>query len=237
MSFMTTQSSVDPTQLIELLAVSTSINTDAETTRRQAGSRMLDIFLIGLLSGVGTGGLSVPVRPQSSPSSSQTWVSTRNEPPEPNEVEDVSAPARISKIRGQLSLNMKQVADAMQVGRPAVYAWFQGATPRDGQQQRLKELHDIADKWRSLSSVPVGKYLIIPLENGASLLDLIRANDLDHTEINRAIGQISSIIQATERRRKTSGYRSAASVMKELQVKPASREIEQQRINDASDLG
>lgn len=223
---------------------STSLETRTETANRRQGlSRASELVLVlGLLLTVGTGGFARPAVAQSSPSSSQIWVNTKHVSAQAgvssaDDIDDVSAPARIADIRSQLSLNVKQVADAMQVGRPAVYNWLQGTTPREAQQFRLKALHDIAQEWKTLSDIPVGKYLIAPLKGGDSLMGLLRAPKLDHAQISQVMERISANIRAAESRKHASGYRSAASVMKDLGINPDSKEVQQQRVKDAADFG
>jgi hypothetical protein len=229
----------DPSQISDLLLFGggTSLGNQVETSSwRQRSSPMLEVLIAGLL-GMGTGSLSVPLKPQTTPSGSQISVSTGPRPRHAGNVEDISAPGRISEIRSRLSLNLKQVADAMQVRRPAVYAWLQGANPREAQQTRLKELRDIAKTWSSLTDKPVGKYLIAPLAGGASLLELLRAPELNRAAINQAMEEISSNIRAADSRKRNSGYVSAAKILKQSGAKLVSKELRRERINDAADFG
>lgn len=227
----------DSSRIDDVFLSGTSLGNDVETpSRRQRGSPMLEVLLVGLL-GMGTGSLSIPLRPQSTPSGSQISVSTGPRPRLVENAEDISAPGRISAIRSRLSLNLKQVAGAMQVGRPAVYAWLQGANPRESQQIRLKELRDIAKTWSGLTDKPVGKYLIAPLAGGASLLELLHSPKLNGAAINQAMEEISSNIRAAESRKRNGGYVSAANIVKQDGTKPLSRERRRERINDAADFG
>jgi DNA-binding transcriptional regulator YiaG len=151
--------------------------------------------------------------------------------------EAVSAPERIEGIRASLSLSVTGVAQALRVGRPAVYAWMRGAAvPRAARQLRLKALYDVACEWRSLSPNSVGKHLIAPLADGASLLSLLAAKRLDRAAVTRALEQLSTAIRVAEQRRMRSEYRSAASVMRTEGIRPASRPLQQDRIDEASDL-
>lgn len=200
------------------------------------------VLVMGLLFTVGTGGFFGTLAPPFSPSSSQISVETRSVARRPEkedavDTEDVSAPARLLEIRKQLSLNVKQLADAMQVGRPAVYNWLQGGAPREAQQVRLKELLDIAREWSASSDTPVGKFLITPLNARDSLMGLLRLPVLDRERISQVLALISRNIRSAESRKLASGYRSAASAMRELGIEPASKEVQQQRVDDASNFG
>jgi hypothetical protein len=226
---------------------STSLKSTADVANHQQGLRRVSelLLVLGMFLTVGTGGFARPAVAQESPSSSRVWVHTKHSAQRSagaarvaiDAFEDVSAPSRISEIRNQLSLNVKQLADAMQVGRPAVYSWLQGTTPRESQQVRLKALYDVAQEWKALSDLPVGKYLIAPQKDGVSLLGLLRASELDRERIYQGLKRIGSTIQHAANRKQATRYRSAASFMGERGIKPASRELQQQRIDDEADFG
>jgi len=148
----------------------------------------------------------------------------------------VPVPERIAEIRQHLSLNVSQIAEVMQVGRPAVYSWLNDQrTPRSTQQDRLSRLYTLATQWRRRSSEPVGKYLILPLDRGESLLGLLRKRDQDAGQIDRLLDAICAAIASRETRRQRGGYRSAASIIKKQGYKQDSPEVQQQRIEDAAD--
>jgi transcriptional regulator with XRE-family HTH domain len=124
-------------------------------------------------------------------------------------------------LRESLSLNMTQLARGLGVGRAALYGWLSDArTPRLKHLARLRELYDVASYWRRLSSKPLGKYLIMPLNNGNSIARLLTKSPLPMTEIKSALEAVASEILASETRKRSSGYRSVASVMAERGYKP-----------------
>lgn len=197
------------------------------------------------IGGVGTGGFARSVVAQSTPSSSRVWMDDSHGLEGVPAVEEVDAEesaitpaARIAEARDRLSLNVTQFADVMRVGRPSVYGWIREETmPRENQQLRLKELYDVAREWRDLSDIPVGKYLVMPLSDGASLLQLLREPELDRQRISRSMRQIASAIQAAEYRKRASGYRSMASVMRAHGIQEDSEEVQRQRVEDISNWG
>lgn len=224
----------------------TSIDERAEAPKSGPGKRLADLLLIlGLVFTVGTGGFAMPAAAQSTatPSSSRIWVATRHAAAQApasdyqaHTAPAIAAPERITEIRQQLSLNVKQLAEAMLVERPTVYGWMKGTTPREIQQLRLKELYDIALEWKALSGMPVSKYLIAPLDGGASLMGLLRSPTLDRQRIEAAVNTISSTIRIAEAKKQNSDYKSVASVMAARKIKSATPQTQQQRIDEAVDL-
>jgi hypothetical protein len=217
-------------------------STGAKTTtvRRVAGPAAL---LLSLIFAAGTGGITERAEAQSIPTSSDVLIEVRHvKAPAraahfvPNDQEDISVIDRLETIRNQLSLNTKQLSDAMLVGRPAVYGWLNGSTPRHGQQLRLKELYDIAREWKRANNVPIGKHLIAPLETGVSLAALLRAEVLDRARITQTLMTIGAAAHASAERRRNSGYRSVSSVMKARNIKPVASRTQQQRIDDLADI-
>ncbi len=200
------------------------------------------MVLLGLLFTVGTGGFTAPAYVSTFPSTSPYVVDARattvHDVPATSGGNDelaVSVTDRLRAVRRALSLNVSQLAEAMQVGRPAIYSWLRGASPRRVQLQRLKQLYDIATDWSRRHSGPVGKLLIAPLEDGESLVSLLMEPEIDIGRVQRALSVISDSLSATESRRQRSGYRSVASVMKEYGISSAPDDIGQLRIDALND--
>ncbi len=153
--------------------------------------------------------------------------------------EAISTPERIAQIRKHLSMNIKQLSDALCVGRPTLYHWInEETTPRTTQLNRLKSLYDIARHWTGLSNRPVGKNLVTPLQDGRSLAALLSDPYLDLVKVQAALQTIHSVLEVSNQRKLRSNYRSASSIMRERGYEPddsATQELrivqESQRLN------
>jgi DNA-binding transcriptional regulator YiaG len=130
--------------------------------------------------------------------------------------EAISTPERIAQIRKHLSMNIKQLSDALCVGRPTLYHWInEETTPRTTQLNRLKSLYDVARHWIGLSNRPVGKHLVTPLQDGRSLAALLSDPYLDLVKVQAALQTIHSVLEVSDQRKLKSNYKSAASIMQE----------------------
>ncbi len=206
--------------------------------RQQQGATGFSALLLMLFCAFGTGGVTRAVHAQS-PTSSGGRV--RSQPPRvlvasTPAVETLSVHRQVAVLRESLSLNMTQLARGLGVGRAALYGWLSDArTPRLKHLGRLKELYDVASYWRRLSSKPLGKYLIMPLNNGTSIARMLTRASLSMTEIKVALGAVANDMLASETRKRSSGYRSVASVMQERGYKPLPGD--ESRSLDLDDLG
>ena len=214
-----------------------------QTARRIAKAVATAATVIAMSFVLGTGGVSqrpvVSLSPYASGTGGQVRIHTRrqrasNQEPRANG-NVVATTDRLNEVRNRLSLNMKQLATAMQVGRPALYRWFDGASPHESNLQRLKLLYDIATEWTQLSQEPVGKNLIIPIGGKESLASMLSASTLDLPRIRTAMRTIADAMKARNDRRERSGYRSAASIIAERGYRQDSAEAQRRRIEDASD--
>jgi DNA-binding XRE family transcriptional regulator len=118
---------------------------------------------------------------------------------------------KLAGIRRYLSMNVSDLAKALRVRRPTVYAWLKGNPQlRRNHAQRLEAMYKIAKKWRMISSKPVGAFLNPPETSGVSLLKLLSSRVLDHDEISASLLQIReavaqpparlSVLEAAKRR-------------------------------------
>lgn len=191
--------------------------------RQQQGATGLSALLLMLFCAFGTGGATKAVNAQSPTSSGGRLQSipARANVASTTAVGGLSIHEQVAMLRESLSLNMTQLARGLGVGRAALYGWLSDArTPRLKHLARLRELYDVASYWRRLSSKPLGKYLIMPLNNGNSIARLLTKSPLPMTEIKSALEAVASEILASETRKRSSGYRSVASVMAERGYKP-----------------
>ncbi len=88
------------------------------------------------------------------------------------------AAQRISRVRSELSLNVKELSTILRVERPTIYAWLSGRTaPYPRNRKRLQELYRIALAWSEMSNTPVGDAVRWEDEGGNSILGLLRQGE------------------------------------------------------------
>ena len=203
------------------LAVTSLQSRHPEARAKQSASSLGAAIVLFVLWAVGTGGIpKVSGAPPAPTSSGGTWVRARNvtfarSVAPAAQRGHLSIQDRVVTIRQHLSLNMSQLAKGLGVGRAALYGWLSDeSTPRAKHLTRLKDLYDIATYWGQLSAKPLGKYLIMPLDNGVSVARLLTKSQLPTREIKDALDLISHDMIATEARKQASGYRSVRDVMK-----------------------
>ena len=91
---------------------------------------------------------------------------------------------RISFIRSMLSLQVKELAAALLVGRPSVYAWMAGtAQPQARNRRRMETIWALAKEWGRLSRLPLSSMRKAPDESGSSIVDLLMADEIDTARV------------------------------------------------------
>jgi transcriptional regulator with XRE-family HTH domain len=110
----------------------------------------------------------------------------------------------LSRIRTQLSLTIADLARALIVTRPTIYAWLEAsAVLKPENHQRLVALQAVAEDWsRRSSGAALGKLLRMPLSGQPSLLEVISAPVWDATRVHQAL---TSALQAHETLRAAAG--------------------------------
>jgi len=108
---------------------------------------------------------------------------------------------RIAGIQRYLSLNVSDLAKALRIARPTVYAWMKGAEPHDVNLERICQLYKISRMWRSMSGTPVGKYLGVPLAGGTSLLDQLSQEQLQESLIGESLARVKAALESAPRRK------------------------------------
>jgi hypothetical protein len=93
-----------------------------------------------------------------------------------------------------LSLQIKQLAEAISVERPTVYAWIKDQSePRPQKRARLKELYQLANRWDELTNEPLGKGLTGVASNGYSILELLQQSEIPQSlVVDRFRGIVSA---------------------------------------------
>lgn len=93
---------------------------------------------------------------------------------------DHSLPAKLDLIRLQFGIGTKHLADALGVERPTVYAWQkEESKPQDKRRERIETLLELAKYWKSLSERSLGKSAFEPVQNGQSVMDVLKEDALD----------------------------------------------------------
>jgi len=82
---------------------------------------------------------------------------------------------QIALIRSSLSLQVKELAQAVAVERPTVYSWINAErTPQPANRERLHTLYRLAQYWNRLSDLPLGKALHELDPDGRTIFDYLR---------------------------------------------------------------
>jgi transcriptional regulator with XRE-family HTH domain len=83
-------------------------------------------------------------------------------------------------IQRTFSMNTSEVANALNVSRPTVYAWLSGKSVRHyANLTRLQTLFELADFWRSISTHPLGEVLRRNPSQRVTLLLSLAAETVD----------------------------------------------------------
>ncbi|WP_396215682.1 helix-turn-helix domain-containing protein [Gemmatimonas sp.] len=86
----------------------------------------------------------------------------------------ITATARLAFIREWLSLNISQLATALDVTRPTVYDWLSGErVPHADNALRIKQVYDLAREWEQMSSVPLRVSATTPIVDDKTLLSAL----------------------------------------------------------------
>lgn len=106
---------------------------------------------------------------------------------------------RLSFTRGQLSLNVTQLAEVLRVTRQTVYDWLTGeAKPRAEQSFRIKSVYDVARDWSRVSRTPIGDLLTTPVLDGISLIEALRTEVHDPDRIRLVLHVLQETIVVRE---------------------------------------
>lgn len=103
----------------------------------------------------------------------------------------VDPAARLSIIRRWFSLSVTELADAMRVQRPTIYAWMSARShPKSGNLSRMRKLHDLASAWRVISQRPIGRVPKLSRDVRKSILQLLCRDVLDAAQILAALNAL-----------------------------------------------
>jgi len=106
----------------------------------------------------------------------------------------------IARIRSSLSLQMKELAEAVGVQRPTVYAWLKGqSVPQKANRERLRCLYRAAQHWDRVCQRPLGDHLRQAGPEGTSLLDMLCSRTTSQADITRRLEAIARRLTAEQR--------------------------------------
>jgi len=104
---------------------------------------------------------------------------------------------QIATIRSALSLQMKELAEAVGVERPTVYSWIKDQnTPQPTNRQRLHAIYRLAEQWNKLISTPLGKALHYVDTEGRSLFDLLRDSPIPTSTIHNRLRLVAQTLKS-----------------------------------------
>ena len=108
---------------------------------------------------------------------------------------DVRTPAEhIKNIRDTLRAPVADLAFIFDVSRQAVYKWISGnSTPELDKYSRLKELSDIADKFKEEKIDRAATLIKMKTFDGRSLMDLIRTGENRNEHISALISEAKAM--------------------------------------------
>jgi hypothetical protein len=121
---------------------------------------------------------------------------------------------------------MVEVAVALEVERPTIYAWLAGRSqPQERHRERLQRLFEVARRWSRLSNSPLGARVRHRDEDGTSLFDLFRSGRFD--EAGARLDALAEVRAASEVERRV---RSIQEVLArhglEERIRPSREEID-----------
>ncbi len=105
----------------------------------------------------------------------------------------------ISSIRSALSVSITDLAEILKVKRETIYSWINEETqPSELNKIQLEELHRLAVFWNKHCHLAIGVDLLRQADQGrCSLLDLLKADKLDQSEIQRRLRSLAVIRKET----------------------------------------
>jgi DNA-binding transcriptional regulator YiaG len=135
---------------------------------------------------------------------------------------DHSLPAKLDLIRLQFGIGTKHLAEALGVERPTVYAWQkEESKPQDKRRERIETLLELAKYWKSLSERSLGKRAFEPVENGQSVMDVLKDDALDVGQAKNMLRKWAESQVVTKARLKSKAVAMRAA-MEKRGVKPLS---------------
>jgi hypothetical protein len=103
------------------------------------------------------------------------------------------------RIRAHLSLNTSELARALDVERPTIYAWMKNAQiPRPDHRGRLMTLGRLARFWTERCHQPIGKLRYATVEGNLTLVDVLSVPFLDEMSARRVLATLAENARAAK---------------------------------------
>jgi transcriptional regulator with XRE-family HTH domain len=112
-------------------------------------------------------------------------------------------------IRDSFKMSMTELAGILNVSRAALYAWFQGSTPRHDLLDRLWKLNQYADAIFALNIDHIDLLIKIPLSDGATMLQALSKDE----GVEQAITELGAL------------SKSRAASIEQIRSKPAKARV------------
>ncbi len=165
------------------------------------------LFVVGILSS-GTGGSYAP--PDTSFTSNMVSYPKGSQGDLTGRQPSKQVPLQITVIRHSLGLNVTDLAKAMRVERPTIYAWTRGESyPHRAKIKRLNCLYRLAQEWKSLSHSPMGELRNTQLNDGSTFLESL-SSDVEPSELHAKLVEVSELKKITTKPIKHFSMRSVA---------------------------
>lgn len=149
---------------------------------------------------------------------------------------DISLPSKLSLIRLQFGIGTKHLADALGVERPTVYAWQkEESRPQDKRRERIETLLELAKYWQSLCEQSLGKRAFEPVDNGKSVVDLLKEDAISVERVKGLLRKWANSQAASREKLKAKALALRAS-MNNRGIKPLSEELVNQTLRDLSKI-
>jgi hypothetical protein len=115
----------------------------------------------------------------------------------------LSAGDQAREVLASLSLNRSQLAEILRIARPTLYDWLDGREPNAANSDRLLVLLRLLARAGVSSSDPLPpRFVRHPLnDEGVSLLDLLRSEDLDEERALALLGEARALVREMDSRR------------------------------------
>jgi hypothetical protein len=147
-----------------------------------------------------------------------------------------TAEDQVATILSALSLRVTELASILEVKRPTIYGWMQGAfSPQKDKKEKLNLLFEIAQAWNKASRTPLGKAVRHSQVDGATLLELLSQKEIKRSYVLKCLKALSSSPEVRADSAPSPGSVAAALARHGMEVVPNSHDfiaISGQRFED-----
>jgi DNA-binding transcriptional regulator YiaG len=155
-------------------------------------------------------------------------------PREDEEDQLAASPEGLPVIRHHLSLNLSDVAAALRVSRPTIYAWLRGeSSPHFHNKSRMRSLYRVAKMWSGMSQKPLGSYLKLPVHEDRSIFDLLCEEKVDSALIRAGFTACARMFERDVTRLRP---RSASEIAKQFGLRSQSSPSQEESVAQETGL-